>query len=34
VCAWTQKVAPADEEGGDDHHDHDHHDHDDHPDKD
>jgi Haem-binding domain len=35
VCAWTQKVAPPEEEGGEDHHDHDHHDHnhDDHNDK-
>ena len=25
VCAWTQKVAPPEEEGGPDHHDHEHH---------
>jgi heme-binding protein len=33
VCAWTQKVAPPEEEGGEDHHDHEHHDHDEHNDK-
>jgi hypothetical protein len=29
VCAWTQKVAPPENEGDEGHHDHDHHDHDD-----
>jgi len=33
VCAWTQKVAPDEEEGGGADH-HDHHEHDDHPEKD